>query len=162
MDEEQVHEEQAQDGQQRETMTLYQAAGGAAGVRALARRFYHLMDTLPQAAACRAIHPPDLAGSEEKFYEYFTGWLGGPPLYTDKRGHPMLRRRHFVAPIGAAERDGWLLCFDRALKETVPGEQLRALILEPVTRLAHHMVNQDPTNQAPANQAPTNQDPANQ
>ncbi|GMB80267.1 globin [Shinella zoogloeoides] len=128
---------------QGKTITLYQAVGGEAGVRALTRRFYALMDTLPEAARCRAIHPPDLSGSEEKLYEYLTGWLGGPPLYTQKRGHPMLRRRHFVAPIGPAERDEWLLCFVRALEETVPGEGLRKIILEPVTRLAHHMQNQE-------------------
>lgn len=126
-----------------ETTTLYDAIGGDAAVRALTRRFYDLMDTLPEAAACRAIHPDNLSGSEEKLYEYLTGWLGGPPLYTDKRGHPMLRRRHFVAPIGQAERDGWLLCFRQALEETVASEQLRAIVLEPVTRLAHHMVNQE-------------------
>lgn len=128
---------------QAETITLYEAVGGETGVRALTSRFYALMDTLPEAARCRAIHPPDLTGSEEKFYEYLTGWLGGPPLYTDKRGHPMLRRRHFVASIGPAERDEWLLCFTRALEETVPSEGLRKIILEPVTRLAHHMQNQE-------------------
>lgn len=130
-------------GQGRKTITLYEAAGGDAGVRALTRRFYQLMDTLPEAARCRAIHPADLAGSEEKLYEYLTGWLGGPPLYTDKRGHPMLRRRHFDAAIGPAERDEWLLCFVQALEETVPSAGLRKIILEPVTRLAHHMQNQD-------------------
>ena len=116
---------------------------GSDGVRALTHRFYELMDTLPEAARCRAVHPPDLSGSEEKFYEYLTGWLGGPPVYTQKRGHPMLRRRHFAAAIGPAERDEWLLCFTRALEETVPGEGLRRVILEPVTRLAHHMQNRE-------------------
>lgn len=129
--------------QQGEAITLYEAVGGDAGVRALTRRFYALMDSLPEAARCRAIHPPDLSGSEEKLYEYLTGWLGGPPLYTQKRGHPMLRRRQFMASIGPAERDEWLLCFVRALEETVPSEGLRKIILEPVTRLAHHMQNQE-------------------
>ncbi|MEY9196428.1 hemoglobin [Sinorhizobium fredii] len=123
------------------TTTLYEAIGGDAAVRALTRRFYALMDSLPEAARCRAVHPPDLSGSEEKFYEYLTGWLGGPPIYVEKRGHPMLRRRHFIAEIGPAERDEWLLCFTRALEETVPHPQLRDIILEPITRLAHHMQN---------------------
>ena len=56
-----------------ETTTLYEAIGGDPTVRALTRRFYELMDTLPEAARCRAVHPPDLSGSEEKFYEYLTG-----------------------------------------------------------------------------------------
>lgn len=138
-----MQDRQKQDGQANGTITLYEAVGGEAGVRALTRRFYALMDTLPEAAACRAIHPADLSDSEEKLFEYLTGWLGGPPLYTDKRGHPMLRRRHFAAPIGAAERDGWLLCFTQALEETVPSRQLREIVLAPVTRLAEYMVNQE-------------------
>ncbi|WEX76667.1 globin [Sinorhizobium numidicum] len=126
-----------------ETTTLYGAIGGDATVRALTRRFYELMDSLQEAARCRAIHPPDLSGSEEKLYEYLTGWLGGPPIYVEKRGHPMLRRRHFVAEIGPAERDEWLICFTRALEETVSHQKLRAIILEPITRLAHHMQNKE-------------------
>ncbi|MDK1388899.1 globin [Sinorhizobium sp. 8-89] len=126
-----------------ETTTLYEAIGGDATVRALTRRFYALMDSLPEAARCRAVHPPDLSGSEEKFYEYLTGWLGGPPIYMEKRGHPMLRRRHFIAQIGPAERDEWLLCFTRALEETVAHPKLQAIILEPITRLAHHMQNKE-------------------
>ncbi|WP_026618769.1 hemoglobin [Ensifer sp. WSM1721] len=126
-----------------ETTTLYEAIGGDATVRALTRRFYELMDSLPEAARCRAIHPPDLSGSEEKLYEYLTGWLGGPPIYVEKRGHPMLRRRHFIAEIGPAERDEWLLCFTRALEETVSHQKLREVILEPITRLAFHMQNKE-------------------
>lgn len=133
------------DNQERkgETITLYEAVGGDPAVRALTRRFYELMDTLPEAARCRAIHPKDLSGSEEKLYDYLTGWLGGPPVYVEKHGHPMLRRRHFMASIGPAERDEWLLCFVQALEETVPSEGLRRIILEPVTRLAHHMQNKE-------------------
>lgn len=126
-----------------ETTTLYEAIGGDATVRLLTRRFYELMDTLPEAARCRAVHPPDLTGSEEKLYEYLTGWLGGPPIYVEKRGHPMLRRRHFIAEIGPAERDEWLLCFTRALEETVTHQELREIILEPITRLAFHMQNKE-------------------
>ncbi|MGH6807712.1 MAG: globin, partial [Ensifer adhaerens] len=84
-----------------------------------------------------------LSGSEEKFYEYLTGWLGGPPIYVEKRGHPMLRRRHFVAEIGPEERDEWLLCFTRALEETVAHPKLRQIILDPITRLALHMQNKE-------------------
>lgn len=126
-----------------ETITLYEAIGGDATVRALTKRFYELMDTLPEAARCRAIHPPDLSGSEEKLYEYLSGYLGGPSLYIEKRGHPMLRRRHFSAEIGPQERDEWLLCFNRAMDETIANEKLRDIIREPVERLALHMQNKE-------------------
>ena len=130
-----------------ETITLYQAIGGDATVRALTRRFYELMDTLPEAAHCRAIHPADLSGSEAKFYDYLTGYLGGPPVYVEKHGHPMLRRRHFVAPIGPAARDEWLLCFRRAMDETIENPKLREIIWTPVERLAFHMQNQEADSQ---------------
>lgn len=126
-----------------DVMTLYEAIGGDDTIRALAKRFYVLMDTLPEARHCRAIHPADLSGSEEKLYEYLSGYLGGPPLYTDKRGHPMLRRRHFGAAIGPLERDEWLLCFRQAMSDTIANEKLRTIIWEPVERLAHHMQNKE-------------------
>lgn len=126
-----------------DTTTLYAAMGGEETVRRLTRRFYEIMDTAPEAAACRAVHPPSLSGSEAKLYDYLTGWLGGPPLYTDKHGHPMLRRRHFAAAIGSDEIEGWLFCFRQALSESVAHPKLRAIILEPITRLAHHMHNRE-------------------
>ncbi|MCC2611136.1 group II truncated hemoglobin [Neorhizobium petrolearium] len=126
-----------------ETITLYEAIGGEATVRALVKRFYELMDTLPEAARCRAIHPPSLKGSEAKLYDYLTGYLGGPPVYVEKHGHPRLRARHFAAAIGPQERDEWMLCFRRAMDETIDNEKLREIIWPPVERLALHMQNRE-------------------
>ncbi|KQQ61626.1 globin [Rhizobium sp. Leaf311] len=128
-----------------ETITLYEAIGGEQTVRALSKRFYELMDTLPEASHCRAIHPPDLSNSESKFTDYLLGYLGGPPVYAEKYGHPMLRRRHFVAPIGTVEREEWLLCFRRAMDETIENPKLRDIIWTPIERLALHMQNQEET-----------------
>lgn len=121
--------------------SLYDRIGGEAALRRLTGRMYQLMDTLPEAAACRAIHPADLSGSEQKLFEFLSGWLGGPQLFVERHGAPMLRRRHFVAPIGAAERDGWLLCFERALDATVADAEIREALREPTRRMAFHMQN---------------------
>jgi hemoglobin len=126
-----------------ETITLYEAIGGDPTVKALTHRFYALMDALPEAAHCRAIHPADLSGSEAKLYDYLTGYLGGPPVYVEKHGHPRLRSRHFGASIGPTERDEWLLCFSRAMEETIPNPKLREIIWPPIERLAHHMMNRE-------------------
>lgn len=126
-----------------ETITLYDAIGGEATVRALVNRFYHYMDTLPEAARCRAVHPPSLSGSEAKLYDYLLGYLGGPPVYVEKHGHPRLRSRHFGAAIGPQERDEWMLCFRRALDETVENPKLREIIWPPIERLAFHMQNRE-------------------
>lgn len=122
-------------------VSLYDMLGGEPPLRQLTRRMYELMATLPEAEAARAVHPPDLAGSEQKFFEFMSGWLGGPQLFVERRGPPMLRRRHFVARIGPAERDAWLVCFERALDETVGDAHLRESLREPVRRLADHMRN---------------------
>jgi hemoglobin len=34
-------------------------------------------------------------------------WMGGPQHYTERFGHPMLRRRHMPFSIGVLERDQW-------------------------------------------------------
>lgn len=122
--------------------TLYDSLGGAEGLRKLTRRMYELMATHPEGAAARAVHPPDLASSEEKFFEFMSGWTGGPPLFVDKHGPPMLRRRHFVAQIGPDEIAAWLFCFETAMAETVADPRVRDALREPVRRLAHHMQNQ--------------------
>lgn len=121
--------------------TPYERLGGEAAIRRFTRRFYDLMDSEPEAAACRAIHPADLAGSEQKLFEYLTGWLGGPPIFVERRGPPMLRARHLHAPIAGPEIDGWLVCFRRAWAETFDDPELSAAILPQVEKLARHMRN---------------------
>lgn len=129
--------------EQSATVTLYDLLGGAEPLRRLTRRMYELMATDPRAAAARAVHPPVLSGSEQKFFEFMSGWLGGPPLFVDKHGPPMLRRRHFVAEIGGPEIEAWLYCFETAMEETVSDPRLKDALREPIRRLAHHMQNTD-------------------
>ncbi len=121
--------------------TPYARLGGEAVLRALVRRFYALMETLPEAAATRAVHPASLASAEQKLFEYLSGWLGGPPLFTDKYGHPRLRARHLHAPIDTPEIAGWLACFRQAWAETVDDAALGAAVLPQVENLAQHMRN---------------------
>lgn len=126
-----------------EQTPLYDRLGGEVVLRRLTRRMYELMATHPNAAAARAVHPPDLSGSEQKFFEFMSGWLGGPPLFVEKHGPPMLRRRHFVAEIGQPEIEAWLYCFEKAMYETISDPLLHDALTEPIRRLAHHMQNTD-------------------
>lgn len=120
----------------------YERIGGDAGLRRLVERFYELMDTLPEAYAARKLHPADLSGSAEKLFDFLSGWLGGPPRYVEKHGHPMLRRRHFPYAIGPRERDEWLLCMRLALEDTVADPALRRALEARFTELAEHLRNQ--------------------
>ncbi|WP_334136140.1 globin domain-containing protein, partial [Tepidimonas sp.] len=121
--------------------TPYEALGGADGVQRLVQRFYDLMDTLPEAWAARRIHPDDLRGARQSLFEFLSGWLGGPPLYEQKKGHPRLRMRHLPYAIGPAERDAWMLCMRTALTEQVADTGLREALLQALGALAEHMIN---------------------
>jgi len=119
----------------------YDLLGGEQGIRDLVDRFYDLMDTAPEAAGIRALHPDDLTSSREKLRLFLTGWTGGPPVYVERHGHPMLRARHLPFPIGEAERDAWLWCMDRALDDTEMPVDLREFLRARFRGVADHMRN---------------------
>ncbi len=119
----------------------YDLIGGEPAVRRLVQRFYSLMDELPEAYGIRKLHPADLSSSEQKLFEFFCGWLGGPPLFEQRHGPVFLRRRHLPFPIGAAERDQWLMCMHRALEEVVQDSAIRERLFGALAGLADHMRN---------------------
>ena len=123
--------------------TPYAQIGGDVAVRALIDRFYDLMDTEPAYAVIRKLHPADLGGSRDKLFMFLSGWLGGPPLYTDKFGHPMLRARHLPFAIGTAERDAWIACMTQAMSEVIDNEKLRTWLLEQLFKTADWMRNRE-------------------
>lgn len=120
----------------------YERIGGTEKVRALVKRFYQHMDELPQAHGVRKLHPHSLQGSEEKLFLFLSGWMGGPQLYVEKFGHPMLRKRHLPFPIAEAERDQWLLCMKQALQDVVQDAKLRDELNAAFAKVADHMRNQ--------------------
>ena len=81
--------------------TAFELVGGEARVRALVDRFYDLMDLEPEFAGIRALHPPTLDGSRDKFFWFLCGWMGGPDHYISRFGHPRLRARHLPFAIAS-------------------------------------------------------------
>lgn len=125
------------------TLSPYEMIGGDTKVRALIDRFYDLMDSVPEYYVIRKLHPSDLNGSRDKLYMFLSGWLGGPPLYTDKFGHPMLRARHLPFAIGIAERDAWMACMTQAMSELIDDEQLRTWLAAQLFKTADWMRNRE-------------------
>jgi hemoglobin len=121
--------------------TPYEQLGGGVAVRAIVERFYDLMDSLSEASGIRALHAKSLRGSREKLFLFLSGWLGGPDLYQQKYGDPFLRRRHLGFPIGAAERDQWLLCMGCAVDETEMPQALRAHLKKAFLQVPDHIRN---------------------
>lgn len=123
------------------TLTPYQRMGGEEAILSLVDRFYFYMDTLEETQRIRAMHATSLAPAKAKLFKFLSGWLGGPDLYMQEYGHPMLRRRHLRFAIGQAERDQWMLCMNKALDEMTMDAQLRDALQAALGQLASHMIN---------------------
>ena len=121
--------------------TPYELLGGDAKVRELVDRFYDLMDYEAKYARLRAVHGTTLESAREKLYMFLSGWLGGPSLYTDRFGHPMLRARHLPFAIGTIERDQWMACMKQAMEELEVPAELRAGLEQAFFKTADWMRN---------------------
>jgi hemoglobin len=119
----------------------YDIIGKEAGVKALASAFYEAMNELEEAESVRKMHADNLEIIKQKLYEYLNGWLGGPHLYKDKYGTICLTEPHQPYPIGEAQRDQWVACWDRALEKVDAPEEFRSMTKEPVYRMANFLVN---------------------
>ena len=81
---------------------------GMETLRNLVETFYDIMDSDPKAQPIRAMHPADLTSAREKLFMFLTGWTGGPQLYIERYGHPMLRKRHLPFAVDESARDQWM------------------------------------------------------
>ncbi len=124
------------------TKTPYELMGGESIVLSLVDRFYFYMDTLPEADGIRKLHAQSLSSAKAKLFKFLSGWLGGPDLFIQEYGHPMLRRRHFPFSIGRSERDQWMYCMNKAMNEISMDSILRDSLLKDLDKLATHMINQ--------------------
>lgn len=127
--------------QETEARTPFDLIGGEAAVRTLVERFYDLMELEPAYAAVRATHGSTLDDARQKLFWFLCGWLGGPPHYVQRFGHPRLRMRHLPFAIGIRERDEWLACMDQALRETGVDAALRQQLNQSFFKTADWMRN---------------------
>ena len=124
------------------TLTPYDLIGGEQAILNWVDRFYFYMDSLPETQGIRAIHQPNLDSAKSKLFKYLSGWLGGPDLFVEEFGHPMLRARHLPFVIGESERDQWMLCMNKALDEMTRDPRLKTNLQNALQQLATHMINQ--------------------
>lgn len=87
------------------------AVMGEANIFAMLAAFYQEL----AQSSLRAMFPRDMVKASEKSAAFFVGLLGGPPLYHERYGNPMMRARHMPFLIDEAARQEWLACFDRVL-----------------------------------------------
>lgn len=91
----------------------YVALGDQA-FRDLVHAFYR---RVAQEPLLRPLFPDDLEESKHIQYLFLIQFFGGPQTYSQERGHPRLRMRHFPFAIGLPERNAWLRCMLAAIDE---------------------------------------------
>jgi hemoglobin len=122
-----------------EADTPYEEIGGSDQVRRLTDAFYDVIEE--ESPTLRAMLPASTKNTRNKFAMYLSGWLGGPPLYEERWGHPRLRMRHFPFSIGTTEAEEWLRCMRLAMDRVHVGVPLRTFLEERFEQLALHMRN---------------------
>ncbi|MCD9023911.1 globin [Cohnella silvisoli] len=122
--------------------SLYEAIGGSAVIRDIVTRFYPKVQAHPLLAP---LFPKDIDPVMEKQYLFLSQFLGGPSLYSDEYGHPMMRARHLPFPITPERAQAWLSCMAAALAETSIPEPLQEVVIERLSGPANHFVNTDPS-----------------
>ena len=111
-------------------------------IRKIVEAFYDVMDSDEKAKTIRLMHPEDLTSSREKLFMFLTGWTGGPQLYTERYGHPFLRRRHLPFKIGEEERDQWIYCMTKGLLNLKMEEEKIKALLNALYPIADFIRNQ--------------------
>ncbi len=86
---------------------------GEANIFRMMEAFYQELER----SSLRPLFPADMAEASKRSAAFFVGLLGGPPLYHQKYGNPMMRARHLPFAITPGKRAEWLACFDRVLAE---------------------------------------------
>lgn len=120
--------------------TPFEEIGGEKNVRTLVNEFYDIIEA--DSPVLHEMLPADTSTSRQKLFEFLTGWLGGPPLYIEKRGHPRLRMRHFPFSIGDFEAREWMRCMNLAIDRVGVAGELKEFLIEKLNQQALHMRNQ--------------------
>lgn len=119
--------------------TVYDEIGGDETVRRLAEAFYDAV--AEDSPTIRAMLPSNTSVSRQKLYEFLSGWMGGPPLYWQRRGHPALRMRHAPFPIDETAAQEWVACMRKALAGCEIPEPARGWLGEELGRVATMLRN---------------------
>jgi hemoglobin len=86
---------------------IYSLVGGDGPFYELVERFYQRVQDEPDL---RKLYPADLDPGKQHLAWFLIQRFGGPAHFNEKRGAPMLRRRHAPFAIDLNARDTWVRC----------------------------------------------------
>ncbi len=118
--------------------SLYEMLGGGETIRSIVEAFYPRVQRNPLLGP---LFPEDIDPVMEKQYMFLSQFFGGPSLYSDAYGHPMMRARHLPFPVTLERAEAWLSCMGEALTEAGVQEPLRSMVLQRLSGPAMHFIN---------------------
>lgn len=89
------------------------AAMGEEMIFAMLRDFYRELEK----SSIKHLFPKNMMKAADKSAAFFVGLFGGPPLYQQRYGNPMMRARHLPFVIDEAARQEWLRCYAVVLED---------------------------------------------
>ena len=121
-------------------VSLYQEVGGSDFFIELVNKFY---EGVINDEVIISLYPDrnDLDGAKERLSLFLMQYWGCPTTYSDERGHPRLRQRHFPFAIGERERDHWLMHMQGAIDAMPTSDSVRTRLSEYMSNAAQHLVN---------------------
>jgi hemoglobin len=124
--------------QEPRSATIHELVGGDAFFVDLVDRFY---DGVADDPVLRPMYPEDLTESRRLLAAFLAQFWGGPPAYSEERGHPRLRMRHVPFPVDLAARDAWLHHMLAAVDESDATPEIRAAMTDYFVRSADFLRN---------------------
>jgi hemoglobin len=105
------------------------AAMGEANIFRMCADFYEELGRSP----IRPMFSEDLPQASKAIASFLVGLFGGPPLFHQRYGDPMMRARHMAFAIDETSRQAWLACFKKVLEDApqkygFPAEHLPGFI----------------------------------
>ena len=121
-----------------ENESLYYRIGGDEALRQLTDRFY---DLVFNHELISRLFKNDKDEIKEKQRLFLTQFLGGPQLYSEVHGHPMMRARHMPHVITEDDAIAWLQCMSAAVGALPIDKELKDELFNRFPRTAFFMVN---------------------
>ncbi|MGL4523178.1 MAG: globin [Bacilli bacterium] len=123
--------------------SFYEHIGGERTVQQLVDTFY---DIVAKDSTLNVLFPEDFTETKRKQTQFLTQFFGGPSLYSDEHGHPMLRRRHMPFPISKNEAIAWLACMQQSVDCLDITDEAKQFMMQRFQATATHMINHGDTN----------------
>lgn len=117
---------------------MFERVGGAQYFQELVERFYTGVAGDP---VLRPLYPDDLSDPKDHLALFLVQYWGGPPTYSEQRGHPRLRMRHSPFVITVLERDAWLRHMGDAVRASEASPEDQAELLAYFEMAANSLVN---------------------